>query len=185
MATTWSTGVWGQNEWGDQGPIIFTPTGVSSTSSVGNITASQVITAELTGVSSTSSLGSLTLDLTSVVSPTGLQAQTQLGTFDNAGTLVGWGRNGWGEEPYGDSFNKLVQPSGLSSTSSVGSLTLDLISIISLTGVSATSSVDSLSFVIDSTPVITGVNGYYTCRCSGINRTFSNIFSWIIIYCQH
>ena len=40
---------------------------------------------------------------------------------DNAGTLVGWGRNGWGEEPYGDSFNKLVQPAGVSATSSVGS----------------------------------------------------------------
>ena len=34
---------------------------------------------------------------------------SQVGDFDNAGTLVGWGRNGWGEEPYGDWFNKLVQ----------------------------------------------------------------------------
>jgi hypothetical protein len=133
----WSRQQWGNSGWGVDYSVL--PTGVSATSSVGSVVASQIITTELTGLSSTSSLGSLTLDLTSVVSPTGLQAQTELGTFDNAGTLVGWGRNGWGEEPYGDSFNKLEQLSGLSITSSVGSLTLDLTSIISLTGVSSAS----------------------------------------------
>ena len=48
---------------------------------------------------------------------------SQVGAFDNAGTLVGWGRNGWGEEPHGDSFNKLVQLTALPvATTSVGSL---------------------------------------------------------------
>jgi len=154
MSNTWSTGVWGQNEWGDQGPIVFTPTGVSATSSVGSVVAAQLITAELTGVSATSSLGSLTLDLTSVVSPTGVSLTTELGSFDNAGTLVGWGRNGWGEEPYGDSFNKLEQPAGLSITSSVGSLTAAIENFIPITGVSATSNIGSLGFVIDSKPAI-------------------------------
>ena len=54
-----------------------------------------------------------------VITLAGVQAQSEVGTFDNAGTAVGWGRNGWGEEPYGDSFNKLVQPTGQSATSSV------------------------------------------------------------------
>ena len=237
---TWGMWAWSTNEWGDQGPILFTPTGVSATSSVGSATAAQIITVPLTGVSATSSVGSPNLDLTSVASPTGVQAASsvgsvvavniegwgrqtwgnsgwgveysvdlsgfgltssvgtvlaeafvdapltglsttssigslttgqlsvaaltglqltsELGSFDNAGTLVGWGRNGWGEEPYGDSFNKLEQLAGVSATSSVGGLTLDLTSVISPTGVSTTSSVGSLSFVIDSTPAITGVS---------------------------
>jgi hypothetical protein len=152
---------WGRQEWGNSGwgvEYAVQPTGVSATSSVGTLTASQIITAELTGVSATSSVGSLTTDQLTIVTPTGVQSLTELGDFDNAGTLVGWGRNGWGEEPYGDSFNKLIQLSGLSATSSVGGLTLDLTSVISPTGVSATSSVGSLGFVIDSTPVITGVS---------------------------
>ena len=236
---TWGMWAWSTNEWGDQGPIDFTPTGVSATSSVGTVLASQIITVPLTGVSTTSSVGSTNFDLTSVVSPTGvsatssigsvtaansdgwgrqewgnsawgveysdaptgfgltssvgtvlaeafvtapltglsttsslgspntgqlsvaaltgLQATSELGSFDNAGTLVGWGRNGWGEEPYGDSFNKLEQPAGLSITSSVGSLTAAIENFIPITGVSATSNIGSLGFVIDSTPVITGV----------------------------
>tara|TARA_Y100000004_G_scaffold195406_1_gene262321 strand:- start:124 stop:1506 length:1383 start_codon:yes stop_codon:yes gene_type:complete len=198
---TWGMWAWSTNEWGDQGPIDFTPTGVSATSSVGSVTSSQIITVPLTGlsttstvgtpttlptefinitgVSATSSIGSPTLDIftvsltglsttssvgspntgqLSVVDLTGVSATTELGSFDNAGTLVGWGRNGWGEEPYGDSFNKLEQLAGVSATGSVGSLGFDIISGASLTGVSATTSVGSLSFVIDSTPVITGVS---------------------------
>ena len=99
-----------------------------------------------TGQSSTASVGSPTLDLTSVISLTGQAATSEVGDFDNAGTLVGWGRNGWGEEPYGDSFNKLVQLAGVSSTASNGSPTLDLTSVISLTGQSSTSSVGALTF---------------------------------------
>ena len=51
------------------------------------------------------------------------QMTGEVGEFENAGTLVGWGRNGWGEEPYGDSFNDLVQPAGVGASVSVGSLT--------------------------------------------------------------
>ena len=86
---------------------------------------------------------------------TGQVATSALGELTSVGTAVGWGRNGWGEEPYGDSFNKLEQPAGVSATGSVGSLSFDLTSVISTTGVSATTSVGSLSFLIDSTPVIT------------------------------
>ena len=240
---TYGMWAWSTNEWGDQGPILFTPTGVSATSSVGSVTAAQIITVPLTGVSATSSVGSPNLDLTSVVSPTGVsatsavgaieaensdgwgrqefgnsgwgvdyavkigttgaappgltssvgtptaeefldvsltglsttssigslttnelltvpltgvQAQTELGDFDNAGTLVGWGRNGWGEEPYGDSFNKLVQLSGLTSmTASVG--TIAPADVVGLTGLSTTSSVGSPQ--IDNTEIVavTGV----------------------------
>ena len=114
---------WGRQQWGNSGwgvEYSVELTGQSTTTSVGSITTE--IAVPLTGLSTTSSLGTPTLDLQTIITPTGVQAQTQLGDFDNAGTLVGWGRNGWGEEPYGDSFNKLVQFSGLTAlNSSIGS----------------------------------------------------------------
>ena len=151
---------WGRQEWGNSGwgvEYAVQLSGQSATTSIGSITTE--IAVPLTGLSTTSSLGTPTLDLTSIVIPTGQQAQTQLGDFDNAGTLVGWGRNGWGEEPYGDSFNKLVQLSGLTAlSSSVGSLTVVPEELIDITGVSATSSVGSLTNIIDCVVVPTGVS---------------------------
>ncbi len=137
---------WGRQQWGNSGwgvEYSVAPTGLGMTSSVGSIVAAQIITVELTGVSVTSSVGDLTTGQITFVTPTGLQAQTELGDFDNAGTLVGWGRNGWGEEPYGDSFNKLVQLSGLSLTASVGSIAPA--DVMGLTGVSATSSIGAIA----------------------------------------
>ncbi len=152
----WGRQEWGNSAWGVDYSVELT--GVQATSANGALTTFDTQTVIPTGQSSTSSVGSPTLDLTSVISLTGQQATSELGDFDNAGTLVGWGRNGWGEEPYGDSFNKLEQPAGVSTTSSVGALTLDLTSVVSPTGVSATSSVGSLSFVISSTQAITGLS---------------------------
>ena len=168
QSTTTSTGSleafneegWGRQEWGNSGwgvEYAVQLSGQSTTTSIGSITTE--IAVPITGLSTTSSLGTPTLDLTSIVIPTGQQAQTQLGDFDNAGTLVGWGRNGWGEEPYGDSFNKLVQLSGLTAlSSSVGSLTVVPEELIDITGVSATSSVGSLTNIIDCVVVPTGVS---------------------------
>jgi hypothetical protein len=111
--------------------------------------------------------------------------QSEVGDFDNAGTLVGWGRNGWGEEPYGDSFNKLVQPAGLSATTSVGSLTALPEELISVTGVSATSAVGSLTTIIDCVVVPTGVSAtssvgtpLITQATIGLTGLIRNICSW-------
>ena len=150
---------WGRQEWGNSGwgvDYAVQPTGLSTTTSLGSITTEIVV--PLTGVSATSSVGSTTFVGLTFADLTGVQATTELGDFDNAGTLVGWGRNGWGEEPYGDSFNKLVQPAGLSTTSSVGSLTATPEELIPITGVSATSSVGSLTLDISCTLVPTGVS---------------------------
>ena len=138
----WSRQEWGNSGWGVDYSVALT--GVGATSGVGSVTATQVIPAELTGIGATSSVGSLSDDLTSVISLTApSQLTSELGDFDNAGTLVGWGRNGWAEEPWGDSFNKLVQPSGLSMTSSVGAIAPA--DVMGLTGVGATSSVGSIT----------------------------------------
>ena len=152
---------WGRQEWGNSGwgvNYAVELSGQQATSSNGSVTTFDAQPVSLTGVSSTASVGSPTLDLTSVISLTGQTATSEVGDFDNAGTLVGWGRNGWGEEPYGDSFNKLVQLAGLSTTSSVGSLTAAIENFVFPTGVSATSSVGSLTPIIDCVVVPTGVS---------------------------
>ena len=147
---------WGRQQWGNSGwgvDYSISLTGQSATSSIGSVTAFDTQTVSLTGQSATSSIGSLTFDITSIVIPTGQQAQSQLGDFDNAGTLVGWGRNGWGEEPYGDSFNKLVQPAGISATSSVGTVTVA--DVIGITGQEATTAIGSPTLDITSIEVLT------------------------------
>ena len=153
MANTWNESgtVWGQNSWGSQGPLAITLTGQSATSSLGSVGLTFGVSTEpITGQQAATGLGSLTLNLVTTVSITGLQAQSELGTFDNAGTLVGWGRNGWGEEPYGDSFNKLVQlagSAGLTMTPSVGSVTSTIENFVIPTGQQAASAVGSLGIV--------------------------------------
>ena len=153
---TYGMWAWGTNEWGDQGPIEITLSGQAATSNVGSVTVSDLQTVIPTGQSATSSVGSTTTGVLSIADLTGVQATSEVGDFDNAGTLVGWGRNGWGEEPYGDSFNKLVQPTGQSATSNVGSLTSTIQNFVPITGVSSTSAVGSLTSIIDCTVIPTG-----------------------------
>ena len=155
---TYGMWAWGTDAWGDQGPVEITLSGQSATSSVGSVTTFDIQTVIPTGVEAETDLGSLTTTQLTNVALTGLQAQTELGTFDNAGTLVGWGRNGWGEEPYGDSFNSLVQPAGLSAASSVGSVTAFDTTTVTLTGLSSTSAVGSLGFVISPVVIPTGLS---------------------------
>ena len=168
LSTTSNVGVveafneigWGRQEWGNSGwgvDYAVLPTGLSATSAIGSVIALDTQNIIPTGVSATSSVGSITAGVLSIAALTGVQAQTELGTFDNAGTLVGWGRNGWGEEPWGDSFNSLVQPVGVSATSSLGSLAAIPETFTSLTGLSSTSTVGSLGFIISPVVIPTGL----------------------------
>jgi len=159
VVDAFNTDGWGRQEWGNSAwgvDYAVQLSGQSATSANGSLTTFDTQTIIPTGQNATSSVGSITTGVLSIADLTGVQATSEVGDFDNAGTLVGWGRNGWGEEPYGDSFNKLVQPTGLSSTSSVGSITATPETIASLTGLSSTSSVGSLSFIISPVVVPTG-----------------------------
>ena len=151
---------WGRQEWGNSGwgvDYAVLPTGLSATSTIGSVTAFDTVTVIPTGLEAETDLGSLTTGVLSIAALTGVQAQTELGTFDNAGTLVGWGRNGWGEEPYGDSFNSLVQLAGVSATSSLGSLSAIPETFTSLTGVEAETDLGSLGFIISPVVIPTGL----------------------------
>ena len=166
---------WGRQQYGNSGwgvEFSVEPTGLSITSSQGTATGFPQTIVEMTGVSSTVSVGAVTA--ADVVGVSGLSITSAIGDLASVGTLVGWGRNGWGEEPYGDSVNKVVvlalgsqitsgvgsiSPAdvmgltGVSSTSSVGSPTIIGSVAFSLTGVSATASVGSLE--VSSSPLVT------------------------------
>ena len=150
----WGRQLYGNSGWGVDYAVL--PTGLQATSAVGSVIALDIQTVIPTGVQAATGLGSLTTVQLTTVIPTGLQTQSELGTFDNAGTLVGWGRNGWGEEPYGDSFNSLVQLNGLSSTASAGAITPA--DVMGVTGVQATSAVGAPTLNLTSVVIPTGVS---------------------------
>ena len=158
---------WGRQEYGNSAwgvEYSVKPTGVSATTSVGTPTAAEFLTVELTGVSATSSVGELSP--ADVVGVSGQSMTSTLGSLTNVGTLVGWGRNGWGEEPYGDSINKVIVPViGDQMATSVGSLSPA--DVMGLTGQAATVSVAELGtsdkFGIQAyQPIDTGSNTSYT-----------------------
>lgn len=153
----WGRQQWGNSAWGEEYSVLLT--GFRLTSGLGTVIAEQFVQQDLVSPGALSStLGTPTTEQITFVNPTGQQALTELGDFDNAGTMVGWGRNGWGEEPYGDSWNKLVQPSGLSATASPGTITPAQLSL-GITGVEATSTVGTpgLAYGVSTEP-ITGVS---------------------------
>ena len=88
---------------------------------------------------------------------TGQAATSAIGELASVGTAVGWGRNGWGEEPYGDSFNKVVVATiGTQAAASVGSIAPA--DVMGLTGVSSTASIGSPTIIGSVTVEPTGVS---------------------------
>ena len=134
---------WGRQQWSNSGwgvEYSVEPTGLSITSSQGTAAGFPQTVVDLTGVSSTVSVGTVTA--ADVVGVSGLSITSAIGELASVGTLVGWGRNGWGEEPYGDSVNKVVVLAlGSQITSGVGSISPA--DVMGLTGVSSTESVGS------------------------------------------
>ena len=154
MASVWGgdspSVAWGHNSWQSNTVTISLTAPSGLTSSIGSITPIEM-SVGLSGQAATSSVGSISVEFVTLTAPS--QMTSSVGDFDNAGTLVGWGRNGWGEEPYGDSWNKLIQPTGLSATSSVGTITPA--DVVGVTGLGATSAVGTPTLDITSVEVLT------------------------------
>ena len=152
------------------------PTGLESTSSVGSPTLG--FTYELSGQEATASPGSITMGVTyllemiganhsmttSVGSPTiigeigvpltGVQSDFATPTLSYTGTLVGWGRDEWGDLSWGESPNQVISAVGVDATASVGSIAPA--DVVGLSGQEVTTSVGSTTIQLDSTPDITG-----------------------------
>jgi len=139
----WGTLKWGQNGWGSVESATETLTGFSLTSSLGTVTAEDVV--GLTGLSATSTLNSLSAvkaDFTITLTGLGLVSSEGLISLDDHS----------------------VGLSGQSASTTLGSISPA--DVMGLTGLSATSSVNSFTFTSDPlipvsalSPLITTLGG--------------------------
>ena len=152
-ADTWGVLQWGQNTWSNQDDVVVALTGLSATSAVGSVETfpetgwgsdtwgvenwgQSGINVTLTGLSATSSVN---LPSESVV------------------TKPGWGTLSWGINGWGSVEAAQFALTGLSATSSVGSITLPD-QVMGLTGLSATSTLGSLTVKSSATITLSGLS---------------------------
>jgi hypothetical protein len=94
---TWGALSWGNHDWGDQDTFTTHLTGLSTTSSIGSVTAfneqgwgSDTWGAENWGESAIS------------VTLSGFSTTVSLGEFTYAGSIAGWGSDAWGDNNWGE-----------------------------------------------------------------------------------
>jgi len=154
--TGWGRLTWNTADWGEGADETISVTGFEATASPGSITPAFTYLLEMIGAnhSMTTSVGTVDVDAERGVPVTGVQATFATPTLSYAGTLVGWGRDGWSDLSWGESPDQVIPLVGREATASVGSLTPA--DVIGLSGQEATTSVGSFSFVISPTVSLTG-----------------------------
>ena len=152
----WGRLRWGDADWNEGANETISVGGLGLTSSVGSLTLESKYLLEMIGSnhSLTSSIGSLQVNGEIGVPLTGVSAEFATPTLSYTGTLVGWGRDGWNDNSWGESPDQVISLVGQELTSSVGSPTLGF--AYELSGQEATTSVDDVSFVISPTVALSG-----------------------------
>ena len=174
--TGWGRLSWNQADWNEGADETVSLTGIEATASPGSITMGVTYLLEMIGAnhSMTTSVGSLQIDGEIGVPVTGVSATFATPTMGYAGTLVGWGRDGWNDNSWGESPDQVIPLVGRSMEASISKSnswgedswsgsdvwggTFDVTIEIgqSLTGQEATTNVGSVSFVISPTISLTG-----------------------------
>jgi hypothetical protein len=115
---------WGRQEWGNSGwgvEYSVALSGLGLTSSIGTATGEQEIPVDITGIGLTSSLGTPVQGIgVPITAPSTLTSS--VGSISEDVYNVGWGRDDWGHEPWGDSDEPVITLTGLGATASVGDL---------------------------------------------------------------
>ena len=152
----WGRLSWGQADWNEGRDETVSLTGIEATASLGSPTLEFTYLLEMGGAqhSMTASVGSPQVDGEIGVPLTGVSADFATPTLSYTGTLVGWGRDGWNDNSWGESPNQVIPLVGREATASVGSPTLEF--AYELSGQEATTNVGSVSFVISPTISLTG-----------------------------
>ena len=70
---------------------------------------------------------------------------------------TGWGRDTWSSQVWGGTYNVIVQPSGVGSTTSIGSVTPVISHTAELTGLESTSSIGSPTIDVSVSYSLTGI----------------------------
>jgi len=152
----WGRLKYGVADWGEGANETISLGGLAVTSSVGSLNTEVAYLLEMIGSnhSLTSSVGSLEVFGELGVPLTGVSATFATPTLSYAGTLVGWGRDEWGDLSWGESPNQVIGLVGQEIESTLGSPTLEF--AYELSSQVATTSVGSLSFVISPTVSVSG-----------------------------
>jgi len=152
----WGRLAWGDADWNEGRDETVSITGIEATASVGSPTLEFKYLLEMIGAnhSMTTSVGSPQIDGEIGVPLTGVEAEFATPTMSYVGTLVGWGRDEWGDNSWGESPNQVITLVGREATATVESPTLEF--AYELSGQEATTSVGSVSFVISPTVSLTG-----------------------------
>ena len=97
--TGWGRITWDTADWGEGRDETVSLTGLEATASPGSITPAFTYLLEMIGAnhSMTTSVGSPQVDGEIGVPLTGVQSTFATPTLSYAGTLVGWGRDGWSD----------------------------------------------------------------------------------------
>ena len=150
---TWGMLQWNQNAWGSQDIVEVSLTGQSLTSSVGLLTAfpEQGWGSDTWGAEN---WGESAID---VVLPSLTATASVNLPSENIQVKPGWGTLDWGENGWGTVESAVFNLTGLSATSSVGSLTV-VDQAMGLTGLSAQTNVGSLAVIVDNTLTLTGLS---------------------------
>ena len=173
----WGRQQWGNSGWGVDYSVLLT--GLGLTVSVGSAEVQLLVLPS--GVSAATAVGSLT---TAIVEPiTAPSALTSsVGALTEVSTNAGWGRDSWGDEPWGDTDEPVVTLTGVSATTSIGTVSAfneqgwgrdpwgyenwgesAMTVIVDATGLEATSSVGALS----PTEMSIGLTGVYATTSVG------------------
>jgi len=200
-SNSWGGLSWGNGTWGDQGHIDVSVTGISSTSSIGNLqsvtgnaivqpSGQQLASSQGTTVGGTSVLVSVTGNLESMgigqtlvgigAITSGISMTSSIGaaTVDET-TLTGegWGRAEWGEFAWGDNFS--VQVTGQSLTSSIGNETATTDVTVGVTGQSLTSTQGLISLVGDFGIVVFAAEDQLDFNRNSYKCRSINFYCWI------
>ena len=143
---SWNVLQWNQNSWGSQDSVPISLTGLSATSTVGLIDPFNEIGwgRDTWGFENWGESGiDVILPSLSATASVNLPAE-------NIITKPGWGTLDWGENGWGTVESAVFNLTGLSATSSVGTLTV-VDTSVGLSGLAATSSLGSLTSFSDNT----------------------------------
>ena len=100
------------------------------------------------------SVGSVSVVTVEVAALTGVESTFATPTLSYAGTLVGWGRDGWNDNSWGESPDQVIPAVGIAATASVGAIVPA--DVVGVSGQESTTALGSTTLQIDSTPDITG-----------------------------
>ena len=111
-----------------------------------------------------SQVGEITIGIGQVLD--GQQSEFATPTLSYSGTLVGWGRDEWGDLSWGESPNQVLNVVGIDATASVGSISPA--DVVGVSGQESTTTLGTTTLQIDSTPDITGQEASFSLGTLGL-----------------